>query len=104
MRIKPNWKNPLHILAFGFGSGAAPKAPGTFGTIAAVIIYILLLSHLDADTYLLVLMASALLGIYICGKTAQDISVHDHGGIVWDEFVGLWIAYLWLPQGILWLL
>jgi phosphatidylglycerophosphatase A len=104
MHIKPNWKNPVHILAFGFGSGAAPKAPGTFGTIAAVIIYVLLLSHLDADTYLLVLMASAVFGIYICGKTATDIGVHDHGGIVWDEFVGLWITYLWLPQGMLWLL
>jgi phosphatidylglycerophosphatase A len=104
MHIKPNWKNPVHILAFGFGSGAAPKAPGTFGTIAAVIIYILLLSHLEAETYLLVLMVSALFGIYICGKTATDIGVHDHGGIVWDEFVGLWITYLWLPQGMLWLL
>jgi phosphatidylglycerophosphatase A len=90
-------------LAFGFGSGAAPTAPGTFGTLAAGILYLLLLVHLPDGYYLLVLLASALAGVYICGKTAQDIGVHDHGGIVWDEFVGLWITLLWVPAGWVWL-
>ncbi|MDP6968033.1 MAG: phosphatidylglycerophosphatase A [Gammaproteobacteria bacterium] len=103
MQLKPNWTNPVHLLAFGFGSGAAPTAPGTFGTLAAGILYLLLLVHLPDSYYLLVLLASALAGVYICGKTAQDIGVHDHGGIVWDEFVGLWITLLWVPAGWVWL-
>jgi phosphatidylglycerophosphatase A len=96
-------KNPIHCLAFGFGSGLAPKAPGTFGTLAAVPLY-LLLAQLSLPLYLLVLVASFALGIYLCGKTADDLGVHDHPGIVWDEFVGFWITMLAAPAGWLWLL
>ncbi len=100
---KPQWRNPVHLLAFGFGSGAAPKAPGTFGTLAAIIPYLLLV-QLSLPFYLAVLVITFLVGIYICGQTAKDLGVHDHGGIVWDEFVGLWIALLLAPPGWLWLL
>jgi len=103
MQVKPDWKNPIHLLAFGFGSGAAPKAPGTFGTLAGGILYLLLLAQLSVSYYLLVLIIATLAGIYICGKTASDIGVHDHGGIVWDEFVGMWITLLWVPAGWGWL-
>ena len=103
MQVKPDWKNPIHLLAFGFGSGAAPKAPGTFGTLAGGILYLLLLAQLSVSYYLLVLLIATLAGIYICGKTASDIGVHDHGGIVWDEFVGMWITLLWVPAGWGWL-
>ncbi|HCH23074.1 MAG TPA: phosphatidylglycerophosphatase A [Oceanospirillaceae bacterium] len=103
LQVKPNWRNPVHLLAFGFGSGAAPKAPGTFGTLAACVLY-LPLAHLSPTNYLLVILVSSLVGIYLCGKTAADIGVHDHGGIVWDEFVGMWITMLWAPAGWGWLL
>ncbi len=96
------WKNPIHFLAFGFGSGLAPKAPGTFGTLAAVPCY-LLLQHLSIPVYLLVLLFAFLLGIYLCGKTAEDLGVHDHPGIVWDEFVGYWLTMCAAPQGVIWL-
>ncbi|MGR6872300.1 hypothetical protein ACU6U9_08335 [Pseudomonas sp. HK3] len=43
---KPNYKNPIHMLAFGLGSGLSPKAPGTMGTIAALPIYWFLLQDL----------------------------------------------------------
>jgi len=36
--------NPIHFLAFGFGSGLAPFAPGTFGTLAAVPLYLLMIN------------------------------------------------------------
>jgi phosphatidylglycerophosphatase A len=52
---------------------------------------------------LLVILVSSIVGIYLCGKTAADIGVHDHGGIVWDEFVGMWITMLWAPAGWGWL-
>ncbi len=97
------WRNPIHFLAFGFGSGAMPRAPGTWGTLAALP-FVLLWQQLPPWGYEIVLVLSTLLGIWLCHKTAADLGVHDHGGIVWDEFVGLWIA-LWLaPTGWLWLL
>ncbi len=102
MSATPNWRDPVHVLAFGFGSGAAPKAPGTFGTLMACLLYIPL-AQLSLEYYVAVILVSALLGIYLCGKTSQDMGVHDHGGIVWDEFVGMWITMLMAPAGWLWL-
>ena len=89
-------RNPVHLLAFGFGSGLAPKAPGTFGTLAAVPLY-LLLAQLPLPLYLLVWVLAFGFGIWICDKTARDLGVHDHGGIVWDEFVGFWLTMLVAP-------
>lgn len=97
------WRNPVHFFAFGFGSGAVPKAPGTAGTVVALIIY-LLAPTLTPLVYLLVIGLSFIFGIWICGKTAEDIGVHDHGGIVWDEFVGYWITMFMAPSGLLWAL
>ncbi len=99
--VKPNWANPMHLLAFGFGSGAAPKAPGTFGTLAAVLLY-WPLSTLTTEHYLWMLILTSLVGIFLCGKTAKDLNVHDHGGIVWDEFVGFWITMFMAPAGLTW--
>ena len=101
VKVEPNWFNPIHLLAFGFGSGAAPKAPGTWGTLAAVLIY-WPLTQLSSDHYLLMLLVTSLMGIYICGQTAKDLGVHDHGSIVWDEFVGFWITMFAAPVGWVW--
>ena len=89
-------RSPVLLLAFGFGSGLSPKAPGTVGTIAAIPLW-LLLAQLPQIPYILVVAAAALIGISICGVAAERLGVHDHGGIVWDEFVGLWIAMAFLP-------
>lgn len=97
------WRNPVHFLAFGLGSGAAPRAPGTFGTLAALALY-LLLPAMTPVVYLLFLLAGFVLGVWLCGKTAQDIGVHDHGGIVWDEFIGFWLTMFLAPPGLVWLL
>ena len=101
--VKSIWRHPVYFLAFGFGSGAVPKAPGTAGTLVAVGIY-LLLPPLSALTYGLMLVLTFVLGIYLCGKTSMDLGVHDHGGIVWDEFVGYWITMFMAPVGWLWVL
>ena len=92
------WRNPVHFAAFGFGSGASPVAPGTFGTAMAVALY-LLLPPMPWFAYLLFLLLGFVLGIWLCGRTATDIGVHDHGGIVWDEFVGYWITMFLAPAG-----
>ena len=93
------WRNPIHFLAFGLGSGAAPKAPGTFGTLAAVIPFYFILQHLTNQQYLFMLIITSIVGIYLCHKTAKDLGVHDHSGIVWDEFVGYWITMWLAPTG-----
>lgn len=97
------WRNPVHFLAFGLGSGAAPKAPGTFGTVAGLLIY-LLLPTMSPVAYLVFVVLTFLVGIWLCDKTASDIGVHDHGGIVWDEFVGIWLTLWLIPTGWGWLL
>lgn len=100
MTVNPSFsqlvRSPVLLLAFGFGSGLSPKAPGTVGTIAAIPLW-LLLAQLPQIPYILVVAAAALIGISICGVAADRLGVHDHGGIVWDEFVGLWIAMAFLP-------
>lgn len=95
-------KNPIHFLALGFGSGLAAKAPGTFGTLAAVPLY-LLLAQLPLSWYLAVTLVCVLAGIYICDKAAKDMGVHDHGAIVWDEVAGLLVTMIAAPAGVLWL-
>ena len=95
--------SPVHFLAFGLGSGLAPKAPGTFGTLAAVPFY-WLLAMLPLWAYGLAVVMAAIAGVWICGESSRRLGVHDHGGIVWDEFVGLWIALFATPQGWLWLI
>lgn len=93
----------MHFLAIGLGSGAAPKAPGTFGTVAAVLLYGPL-TLLSLWNYLAVVVVAGLVGIYLCGKTSRDWKVHDHGGIVWDEFVGFWITMIAVPVTWYWIL
>jgi len=95
------WRNPVHFLAFGFGSGVIPKGPGTAGTLVAMLIYIAL-PPLGMLLQLVLIVASFLLGVWICGRTAADLGVHDHGGIVWDEFVGYWITMFMAPQAWFW--
>ncbi len=89
-------KNPTLFLAFGFGSGLSRYMPGTFGTIAAIPLY-LALQYTDSRVYLLVTICSVLGGIYICEQAARKLQVHDFGGIVWDEIAGLLITLTGLP-------
>jgi len=96
------WRNPVHFAAFGFGSGAAPVAPGTFGTAMAALLY-LLLPAMSPWVYATFVLMSFVAGIWLCGTTARDIGVEDHGGIVWDEFVGYWITMFMAPAGWWWI-
>lgn len=88
--------DPIHFLALGFGSGLAPKAPGTFGTLAGIPVFLLAASIMPIAYISLVLLMSVA-GVYICGKAAKDAGVHDHGAIVWDEIVGFMITMFLIP-------
>ncbi len=87
-------RDPVLFLAFGFGSGLAKKAPGTFGTLAAIPVYGLLLQTNDWLYSVLTVLAT-LIGIWICGVAAKKLEEHDFGGIVWDEIAGFLIT-MWL--------
>ncbi|MFY0655679.1 phosphatidylglycerophosphatase A [Neptunomonas sp.] len=88
--------HPAQFLAFGLGSGLSPKAPGTVGTLAAIPFY-LALSLLDTQAYIATVFVAAIIGIFLCGEAARELKVHDHPGIVWDEFVGFWITMIAVP-------
>jgi phosphatidylglycerophosphatase A len=100
--LKELFANPNHVFAFGFGSGLAKKAPGTFGTLAAIPFF-LLLQHLTWPIYLSWLLVTFALGVYWCDRSSKALGVHDHGGIVWDEFVGFWITMFMAPAGVGWI-
>ena len=95
-------KDPGHFLALGFASGCAPMAPGTFGTLAAVPLCWLAL-QLPAPWYAGLTLVLVLLGIYLCGRTAQALGAHDHPAIVWDELAGFFLTMLAAPKGWYWL-
>ena len=97
------FSNPIQFLAFGFGSGLAPRAPGTFGTLAAVPIY-WLVADWSLLEYSALILVTAVLGIWICGAASRQLNVHDHPGIVWDEFVGYWITMWAVPVDWVWIL
>ena len=96
------WRNPWHFLAFGCGSGALPKVPGTWGTLAALL-FMPVLQLLPVWAYILFVFGAFLFGCWLCGKVARELGVHDHGGIVWDEWVGLWISLFLVPSAYWWL-
>ena len=96
-------RNPRHWLAFGLGSGLARFAPGTFGTLVAIPLY-LLLAHLPPLAYALAVVAAFGAGVWLCETVSRDLGVHDHGGIVWDEFVGYWITMFLVPLRWEWVL
>ncbi len=100
-------RNPTHFFAFGCGSGLIRPAPGTWGTLLGTILFLPFFALFSAIlSFFLIypiivavfLIASFAVGIYLCGKTAEDFGVHDHSGIVWDEFVGIWLVQLTIPH------
>ncbi|GAA6137601.1 phosphatidylglycerophosphatase A [Arenicella sp. 4NH20-0111] len=94
MNAKFKLSNPAHFLALGFGTGLLTPAPGTWGTLSAVPLFLLIINFTDTSSvyYIGILIITFLMGIYLCGKAADDVGVHDHGAIVWDEIVGFLIT------------
>lgn len=87
--------NPWHLLATGFGSGLAPRAPGTFGTLFGWLCYALGAPYLNNTAMAVLLLVSFAVGVLACHKAGRDVGVADHGSIVWDEIVAIWLV-LWV--------
>ena len=95
--------SPSGLLAFGFGSGLSPFAPGTMGTVVAVP-FIFALKSLGAPVFWITMLLLFLLGIQLCSHVSRKLGMHDHGGIVWDEMVGYWLSVAFVPLQWHWLL
>lgn len=89
-------RDPRMLLAFGFGSGLSPVVPGTMGTLVALP-GLWLLALLPWPGYVVALVIATLVGIHLCGYSSNKLRVHDHKGIVWDEFVGMWLTLFMVP-------
>ena len=88
--------DPVHILAFGFGTGLAPVAPGTVGSLVGVLLAWLTLD-LGLMTQIGIAVVISVAGIWICGESSRRLGIHDHGGIVWDEIAGMYIVLIVAP-------
>jgi phosphatidylglycerophosphatase A len=84
------------FFAFGFGSGLSPFAPGTFGTLMAIPLYLVLI-QLSWPMYGWLVFIAFVVGVKLCDVTGARLGIHDYGGIVWDEFVGYWITMFLIP-------
>ena len=99
MDKKINLKNPVHFLAVGFGSGLLKPAPGTWGTLAGLMLSILLWNITQSNLFFIFLtVISFIFGCYLCQKTSNDLGVHDDGRIVWDEIVAIFLMFAFLPE------
>ena len=89
-------RNPLLFIAFGFGSGLSPFAPGTMGTLVAIPLWYLM-TGLTFIQYEIIVLAGVIGGFALCEYATRKLGVHDHPGIVWDEITAYWITMLLLP-------
>ena len=91
-----------YFLAFGLGSGLAPVAPGTAGSALGLLLFIPAL-YAPFPAQVVIIVLGFVLGVWVSDRVAKHMEVKDPCGIVWDEFVGMWITLLWLPS-LFWLL
>ena len=95
-------KYPQAWIALGFGTGLAPKAPGTIGSLAAAALWWLLFADLTLPAQVAIVALGFVLGVRVSAWMIAKTGIDDPGFIVWDEFIGMWIALLLLPKTLLW--
>jgi len=104
--LRPSWRfllsHPAHLVAFGFGAGLMPVAPGTWGTLLALPVFLLVSPRLDPLEFLLMLAVLFALGVWACEVTGRAIGAADHGGMVWDETVAFLLVLFFAPATLPW--
>ncbi len=102
----PSWRfvasHPAHALALLGGVGLIRFAPGTFGTLAALPLHLWAAARLPAYLHLATIAALFALGVWATGRTARDLGIHDHGGIVWDETAAFLLVLFFTPADLVW--
>jgi len=105
MSKQPDFKflfaHPTHFLALGFGSGLAPKAPGTFGTLLGFPLFCLITGY-ALNMQLIIIAALFIIGIYFCNVAGKSLGVSDHGSIVWDEIIAMMLVLTITPNNWQW--
>ena len=94
-------RQPVHLVALGFGAGLVAKAPGTAGTVVAVI-PAWLIAAWSVPVKAALIASLFVVGVWVCGESARRLQSHDHPAIVWDEIVGFLATCLLLPPDPLW--
>ena len=95
--------HPAHLIALGFGSGLAPRAPGTVGTVLGLPLFWAITAIApDLPNQLILIAATFLLGVWACARSGRALGVADHGGMVWDEIVAFALVLLFTPAGWAW--
>lgn len=97
------WQDPRYFIAFGFGSGLMSFAPGTWGTLAAFPVY-LLLNQSHWALYCFITLLTFVLGVWVSNVVTRDLGIQDYKGIVWDEVVGYLITMFLAPSGLKWMI
>jgi phosphatidylglycerophosphatase A len=98
----PSWRfmmsHPAHVLALGFGSGLPWVAPGTFGTLFGWVSFIAINPYLNDQTWAITLLLGFLVGCWACKICGKNLGVSDHGSIVWDEIIAIWLVLWMVPK------
>lgn len=95
--------HPSGWIATALGAGLVPKAPGTAGSAVALLPWWFLLRGLPPGAYAAVLVAGFVLGVWACGVAGRRIGAQDHGALVWDEVVAMWLTLWAVPGGWPWM-
>ncbi|WP_146906967.1 phosphatidylglycerophosphatase A family protein [Arenimonas daejeonensis] len=95
-------KHPLGWIAAGFGAGFSPRAPGTVGSLAALLPWWFLMKDMPLPVYLTVLAVGFGIGVWASHWAIARTGIEDPSLVVWDEYIGMWIALLFLPTGWAW--
>lgn len=90
--------HPAGWIATALGAGLSPKAPGTAGSLVALLPWWLLLRDLPFGWYAVVLVAGFFFGAWACDVACKRLGMHDHGALVWDEVIGMWITLFAAPR------
>jgi phosphatidylglycerophosphatase A len=101
----PSWRlmlsHPAHQLSFGFGSGLIRPAPGTWGTLFAWLVFVVLDPWLADAGWAIVIASTFVLGAVAANRTGRALGRPDHGAIVIDEIVAFWLVLWLLPGGVI---
>ena len=105
--VKPNFKwvfqTASRTIAFGFGSGLSPVAPGTAGTLWAWAAFLIGEYFFSTEDFLWIIGGGILLGCWICGHVSEELGKKDFGGIVWDEIVAFWLVLIFIMPTNIWM-
>ncbi|WP_330831788.1 phosphatidylglycerophosphatase A family protein [Polynucleobacter hirudinilacicola] len=106
-QVNPTFKwvrqTASRTIAFGFGSGLSPIAPGTAGTLCAWAAFLIGEYFLSTEDFLWIIGGGILLGCWVCGHVSEELGKKDFGGIVWDEIIAFWIILILIMPTSIWM-